>query len=238
MNVDGAESQARQLAKKRKEVEDEQNKLELEKSRTIRQREKDKVATNEKIDRDIVEISKAGEQQMDMVKKMNSERVRAINENTQKDFEKVAADTAKTISATKESSLKAIEDVRRSSVDRVNLATDQSANPFYRINSLTPVVTDGEGSYVVKMAMPEEESKNLFVSGNGPNSLKVSLARRFQETAKFPEESRSTKNSSFQTIVETLNFPEAYDAKGISREYADGIVTITVPKLNKPTPNL
>jgi len=239
MNVDGAgESQARQLAKKRKEVEDEKNALETDKARTTRQREIEKRLAHERTNKDIVEISKSGEQQMDMAKKMNSERIRSINENTQKNFEKVAQEAAAGIGLAKEESVKMIEDLKRSNMERVQLTTDQAQNPFYRVNTLSPVISEGELGYTVKVAMPEEEAKNLFISGNGTNSLKLSLARKFQDTAKFPEEARSTKTSNFQTIVETLHFTDAFDAKGLNKEYADGIVTISLPKLIKPNPTL
>lgn len=239
MNVDGAgESQARNLARKKKEVEDEQNALELDRATAVRNREKEKKLAFEKTNKDIVEISKSGEQQMDMVTKMNSERVRSLNENTQKNFEKIAQDTASGIALAKNESVKMIDDLKRSNLERVQLSADQAQSPFYRINSLSPVISEAETAYTVKIAMPEEEAKNLFMSGNGTNTLKISLARKFQDTAKFPEEARSTKTSNFQTIVETLNFTEAFDSKGLKKEYADGVVTISLPKLIKPNPTL
>lgn len=238
MSVDGisSEVQARALSKKRKEVEDEKNALEIDKAQANRARLKEAAASREKLEVDLVEISSAGEKQSEMVKKMNSERVRSLNDNSQKSYEALAGRTAEQIKLLEGNATKAIEDHRKSTMEKVKFATDQTEDSFYRVNSLNPVLAEGEHDFSIKMAMPEKDAKNLFVSGGADGTLKLSLARRFQEEAKSPEEARTTRTSSFQTVVETLALPGPYDGKGIKKEYAEGVLTVKVPKLVKANP--
>jgi HSP20 family protein len=114
-------------------------------------------------------------------------------------------------------------------MERLQSLTSKSEDPFYRIKSLGPVMSEEAEAFQVKVALPEHEAQNLFVSAEG-QQLKLSLARRYQDKSDDAESGVSTKTSSYQTIMESLTLPGAVNGKGIKREYADGVVTITVPK--------
>ena len=73
-------------------------------------------------------------------------------------------------------------------------------------------------------------AKNIFVAGEGPY-LKLALARRFQDKAQNPELGGNTTTSAFQSVVEQIAMPGPYEAKKISREYSDGVLTIHIPKV-------
>ncbi len=231
MSVDQvtSESQIRLLAQKRKALEDEQNALETDKAMAERNRIKEASAAKEKTDKELVAISKAGETQAEMVKKLNSERVRTLNENTQKNYLALADATASDIKRLEAESIKAIADHRAGTMERIKSVTDQTQDPFYHIKSLNPSLNESENAYNIKVALPPHEAKNLFISGEG-QAIKLSLARRFQEQVKDAEQARQTKTNSFQTVIESLTLPGPFDAKGIKREYADGIVSIHIPK--------
>jgi len=224
-----SENQARVMAQKRKAVEDEENGLETDRARANRDRIREGNRIKEKTDKELVAISKAGENQAEMVKKLNSDRIQSLNDNTQKNFLELSASTAKEISRLNADALKTIEDHRAGTMEKVTSVTSVSEDPFYRIKSLNPSLAEGEREFTVKVALAPHEANNLFVTGEG-QGVKLSLARRFQEQVKNGEQALTTKTSSYQTVVETLNLPGAINAKGIRRDYADGIVTITVPK--------
>lgn len=230
MAVDNVnETQARSMAQKRKAVEDEGNALEVERGRMNRERMREATRIKEKTDKELVDISKAGENQAEMVKKLNSDRIQSLNDNTQKNFLALSESTAGEIRRLDADALKTIESHRMGTMEKVLNVTSQTEDPFYRIKSLNPTLSESDRGFTVKVALAEHEAKNLFVTGEG-QSLKLSLARRFQEQVKNGEQALTTKTSSYQTVVESLSLPAAIVSKDIKREYADGIVTITVPK--------
>ncbi|MGE3262817.1 MAG: Hsp20/alpha crystallin family protein [Bacteriovoracia bacterium] len=232
-NVGSDTGAARVLADKKRAIEQEEANLQMEQARAQRNRNKVLQEEREKTEKDIVEISKAASIQMDNTKKLNTDRIHALNENTQKNFEALAATTAEQIKGLDAQSLKDINDRRASTMEKLTFVTKQTEDPFYRLKSLNPVLTESATDFMVKVALPEHEAKNLFVSADG-QSLKMSLARRFQENAKDAEADRVTRTNSYQSIVEQLNIPGAFDAKGIKRQYENGVVTINVPKAGLP----
>lgn len=230
MSVDSVnESQARFLAQKKKELENEQNALEVANARARRDGIKQATAEREKIDKELVAISKAGEKQAESLRTLNSERIRSLDTNHQQSFLKLSENTAADIKRIEAESLKAINDHKASSMERLQSLTSRSEDPFYRIKSLGPVLSEAANDFQVKIALPEHEAQNLFVSAEG-QQLKLSLARRYQDKSENAESGVSTKTSSYQTVMESLNLPAPITAKGIKRSYADGVVTITVPK--------
>lgn len=230
MSVDSVnESQARFLAQKRKELENEQNSIETETARTRRDGLKQAAAEREKIDKELVAISKSGQAQAESLRTLNSERIRNLDTNHQQSFLKLSEATAADIKRIEADSLKAINDHKASSMERIQALTSRSEDPFYRIKSLAPVMSEAANEFQVKLALPEHEAQNLFVSAEG-QQLKLSLARRYQDKSENAEAALTTKTSSYQTIMESLTLPGPITAKGIKRSYADGVVTITVPK--------
>ena len=231
--MDIGESQgaaARALAQKRTALEEEENALEVQRAAAMRARGREASRIKEQSDKQLVEISKAGENQAEMVKKLNSDRIKSLNENTQKNFIDLSERTAAEIRRLDSDALKAIENHRLGTMEKVTSATSHSEDPFYRLKSLNPVLAEAEREFTVKVMLPEHEARNVFVTGEG-QSLKLSLARRYQEQVKSAETNQNTKTSSFQTVVETLALPGAINARGISREYADGTLTIRIPKI-------
>jgi HSP20 family molecular chaperone IbpA len=230
MAVEGVgDSQARYLAQKRKELQDEKNLLETQTASAKRDRLQAASEQNEKTDKELVSISREGEKQAELLRKLNSERVRTLNENTQQNYQKLSGDTANEIKRLEKESFKAIADAKESHMEKLRFVTERGEDPFYRIKSLNPAMSEEEDVFKVKVALPEFEAQNLFVSGEG-QSIKLSLARRFQDHHTDEDNAVSTRTSSYQTVAESLALPKPIDVKGIKKEYADGVVTITVPK--------
>jgi len=226
-NID---AQARNTAKKKQSAEIDDQRLALELAKGVNERKKIVEAEREKGEKALVEISAAGTQQLETMKKLNTERVRTVGENTQKHYEALAASASEEIKRNDESAFRAVQDRKAIAMERIRTVTDRSEDPFYRLKSLSPILSDGEREYTVKVSLPEHEAKNLFVSGEGPY-LKLSLARRFQDHVADADSVTTTKTNSYQSITEQIAMPGAFEPKKISHEYKDGVVTISVPKL-------
>ena len=100
---------------------------------------------------------------------------------------------------------------------------------LFRSKSLNPVLSESEKEYSIQIKLPPHEAENLYVSAEGP-FVKVALTRRFKDDVNSPEGGRKTSTSSFQSVVEQVGIPGAFDAKKIERLYKDGKVTIRIPK--------
>lgn len=233
MEVDKSSSDsvaAQRIAQKKQQQEIEEQKVQLEIARAQRERERAVQAMREKSDKELVEISQQASNQMEASRKLNSERVHALDENQQKNYLALASRTAEDFKRLDADATKAVEAHKFGTLERIKYVTDRGEDPFYRMKSLEPSIDEVANDYVIRVKLPPHEAQNLFVSGEGPY-LKLSLARRFQDNAEAPEGGRQTKTNSYQTVVEQIAMPAAYDAKKIERTYADGVVTIKVPKL-------
>lgn len=232
MAVDKAElseSQARSLAQKRQAVETEENQLTIEAARVQRAKLKEAAAEKQKSDAQMVEISKSAERQVEALKKVNQERVHNLNKTNEEAYVNIAATTAEKIKALEDQATKSIADRTASSMERLKSVTDQTEDPFYRVKSLNPVMGENDKEYTIKVSLPPYEAQNVFASGEG-DKVKISLNRRFQDKVENKETLNGTRTNSFQTIVEYLEIPGAYETKKISKEYADGVLTVHVPK--------
>jgi HSP20 family molecular chaperone IbpA len=224
-----SDTQARLLAQKKREIEAEKQALETDKALARNERNQAMATAKDKMDRDLVQISREADNQVSSAKKLHTDRLHSLDDNSQKHYEEIAGRTAEQIKRINDGSLKAINDRNIDSMERIRFVTERANDPFYRVQSLNPVMSESEREFQIKVSLPEHEAKNLLVTGDGPY-IKLTLARRFQDAAKGEQSGRSTRTSSYQSVVEQLAVPSAYDAKGIKQEYQDGFVTIRIPK--------
>lgn len=222
-------SQARMLDRKRDELSNEENRLSLDAARVARDGARALTDMKSKIDADSVTISRNGEQQLELSRRLNSERVKSTNDSAQQNFNVLAADTAKRITEIRENAFNAIENQQRDAMERVTQDAKISEDPFYRLKTMSPIMSEKEDGFEIKVALPAHEAKNLLVAGDG-KTVKLTLARRFQEDYKNPETHGTVKTNNFQTIVDELVMPSVFDTKKVSRSYQDGIVTIEFKK--------
>jgi HSP20 family molecular chaperone IbpA len=188
----------------------------------------------EKNERALVEISKAGEQQLNAAKKLNTERLHAIDDNSKKAYEQLAVTTAEELKRAEGRAAGVLDAHRISSTERLKYLVDRSEDSFYRIKTLSPLLREEEGAYTVQVSLPPHEAENLLVSSAG-HSVNLALSRRFQD--KVDNAEGATRTNSFQSIVEQIAMPGPYEAGKISRKYEDGVLTIRVPKAVTPGPH-
>jgi HSP20 family molecular chaperone IbpA len=233
MDVDNSASL--RIAQKKNQQEIEEQRAQMELGRAARDRQVAVEGEREKTERQIVEISKAANNQLDSAKKMNSDRVHALSENQQKSYLDLASKTADDLKRLDKQALDTIEIHKASTLDKIKTVTDRGEDPFYKLKGLDPVLSTSDAAYTIKVPMSEHEAQNLFITGEG-KYVKLSLARRFQDHASMPEGGRVTSTNSYQSVVEQIAMPGAYDAKKITRSYADGVVTINIPKMGFQDP--
>jgi HSP20 family molecular chaperone IbpA len=222
------EAQARNLAQKKTELQAEENAVIKARANAERNRMKEGAAQQEKTERALVEISKAGEGQVAAARKQNTDRLHAVNENSKKAYEDLAKVTAEELKSSALHASDILESNRASSTERIKFLSDRSEDPFYRIKTLSPVLREENDAYTVQVALAPHEAENLLVASDG-NAVNLSLSRRFQD--KVGNAEGATRTNSFQTVVEQIAMPGPFQGKKISREYHDGIVTVRIPKL-------
>ena len=225
-------AQTLNLAKRKTELLDEENNLLKEKAKIAQERNQEIRDLRENKERDLVSISREAEKQAEQFRKINTDRLQNSNQLSTKNYEELAAKTADHLRVFNEEAKRIIADTRRKNMDSLAFIEKQAEDPFYRVKSFQPSVHENDSAFTIKVNLPEHEAKNLMVTGN-KQTVKLALARRFQETATNPETANSTRTDSYQTILETVNLPADIDEKGIKKDFADGVVTIQVPK-HKP----
>ncbi len=221
--------QAQRFADRNRAIEDQMKALETERARLEVERHKLTVDEENKTDGILVDISKQGEQQASTLQKANSARIQGIKQLGQENFDKLANDTAKRIGELNTEAANQIQNIRLSQADKLAFVSKQSEDPFYHLATFNPAMSETPENYEIKVALPPHEAKNLFVAAE-PRQVRLSLARTFQDSEKTAA-NMQTKSSSYQTITESIQIPGSFDPKRISREYADGILTVKLPKV-------
>ena len=114
-----SDSQSLYLTQKRRELEEQGNALEIEQAKLARDRGKMLGAERERTDKELVEISKQGERQVELTRKLNADRVHALNDNNNKSYEALAKRTAEDIARMDIEAKRMIEDKRGAGMEKV-----------------------------------------------------------------------------------------------------------------------
>jgi len=226
-NVNAEQSQY--LTKKRKENEDAENNLILEKARIERQRLKELSEAQEKTNQNLVAISKEGEALAGKNRNLQKSQMQNFEKTSNEHFEKLSKDTAERIRTLDQEAKDKLLKHQLSAMEKVKLATDKAEDPFYRQKSFQANIAEREKDYEVKIKLPPHEAENLFIRTEN-NTIKLSLARSFADKAQM-EDGHQNRTSSYQTILESYTLPTHLDSKNMQREYKDGMLTITIGKL-------
>lgn len=221
--------QAIKLAQRKKEVEDEENRLIRQSAQAKRELEKQGTAQREVAEENLVKISKEASAKADALKQSQNNSIRLINQQTQEHVEKLSKDTAARIAELDERAFQQIASHQASAMERIKTVDNKLEDPFYRMRSLNAEVKESEKGYEVRVKVPAHEADTFFASAD-KNQLKLSLARSFQDNLDL-EDGRKHKTSSHQTIVETVNLPTRVDPSTVQREYKDGYIIYKVDKL-------
>ena len=229
-NINASDFQAKILAQKRRDLDEEKTKLVTEKGQLEAERVRQRSKEQEKTDKDMVQISKEGERLSETLRKANSDQVKQLSNSLQNNYEKLVQGTAESLKRLDAESARKISEHTMANMEKVTASTNLSDDPFYRLKTISPDLSETDEGYEVKVKLSPHEAENLYVSGEG-NSVKLTLTRRFSDSVKDAEAGQTTKNSSYQSVVETLNLPKNVDSHAISKAYKDGVTTIKIPYL-------
>lgn len=109
------------------------------------------------------------------------------------------------------------------------IIANKSEDSFYRVDTLSPKISENEKEYMVSLTVPEHEKENVHLSVHGRN-VKMTLTRRFSETYEEIDGSsnRSTKNELF-----SREFPckDILNPKLVDQKYENGVLTYRIQKL-------
>lgn len=231
MAVDPASSSASSeyMLQKKKELEDLENGMIIDKARLERQRNKELSAINEKTNQDMIQISKEGEAMLEKSRSMRVAQLHTTTDASKAHFEQLAQETSKRLQELDAHSTEQLLAHQRASMEKVQGAADKMQDPFYRGKSFDANIAEKESSYDISLKLPPHEAQNLFVSIEG-NTMKFTLARTHGVITPL-EGNRENRTSNYQTIVESYKLPTHVDGKTLKRDYKDGTLTISVAKL-------
>lgn len=220
---------ARQVDIKRRELEALDNDLRVKKVQTEAEGKKAIASINEKNNRDQVEISAEGDRLSTNLRQQHHDQIQQLQKNHNDAFEKLAADTAEQFKTMNETAKNSLNQLHLDNMGKLSASALQAEDPFYRLKSFDAQITDGEKAYKLTLKLAPQEARNLFLTSEG-NIIKLSLARSYNDKAEVsPQHTNKTYN--YQTITESYQLANHVEAKGATREYTDGTLTITIPKV-------
>ena len=104
---------------------------------------------------------------------------------------------------------------------------------------LTPPlnISETSDSYVVEVSTPGIEKDNIKIRRQG-NVLTISYEQ--QDSKEYDKKNYHRKEFQSRSFSRSLNLPENIEIDKISSEYRDGILTVSMPKLDhsKPEENI
>ncbi len=105
---------------------------------------------------------------------------------------------------------------------------NKASDPFYRITTLEPKVSELEKGYEVSMILPKHESENVVFTANA-RDLKLSVARNFSDEVTLDDGSKNLSRKS-ETFTKLFKVNDIVDPKQITRKYEDGVLSFFIKK--------
>jgi HSP20 family molecular chaperone IbpA len=107
--------------------------------------------------------------------------------------------------------------------------TNKNDDPFYRIETLNPSITETQKEYEISLTVPEYERENVHMSIHG-RGVKMTLSRKFSDLS---EEKDGSTNKFSHTELFSKDFPsnDILDPKQVVQKYENGILTFKIQKL-------
>ncbi|MEK6555330.1 MAG: Hsp20 family protein, partial [Bdellovibrionota bacterium] len=113
-------------------------------------------------------------------------------------------------------------------VQRFDKYSDKGEDPFYNMKDFETKLNEEENFFVVKTKIPEHERKNVDVVVK-EDKVVVTGQRKFSEKVK--RDDRELATDAYQSFREIIPLRIPVVTKGVMKEYKDGHLTVTIPKL-------
>lgn len=184
-----------------------------------------KIQQGKQIEREKVKVQKVELDFLDnhqrdiLTQKSNDFKIRY--ETMVKEHEHILGELKTNLMADMKKMLESTSAQKKSVADKMN-------DHFYRIETLTPAVTETEKELIVSLPVPEYEKENVHLSAHG-RDLKLTLNRRYTDTMESTDGStnRSTRNELFSKEFSTKDI---LNPKMITQKYEKGVLTFKIGK--------
>lgn len=106
---------------------------------------------------------------------------------------------------------------------------NKADDSFYKVETLTPKITENPKELLVSLNVPEHEKENVHLSVHG-RGIKMTLTRRFSDTFDEADGStnRSTKNELFSREFKCVDI---LNPKLVDQKYDNGVLSYRIQKL-------
>ena len=105
---------------------------------------------------------------------------------------------------------------------------DKNSDPFYRVNTLNPKLTEDLKQVVISLPIAEYEKENVHLSTQG-RLIKMTLSRKYNDnlTAEDGSVNKSTRSELFSKELKTTDI---LSPKDIVQSYENGVLTFKINK--------
>lgn len=108
------------------------------------------------------------------------------------------------------------------------MIANKTEDPFYRVETLNPMMAETEKDITVSLKVPEYEKENVHLSVHG-RDIKLTLTRKYTDSLESPDGStnKSTRNELFSKEFMTKDI---LNPKQISQKYENGVLLFKIQK--------
>lgn len=111
---------------------------------------------------------------------------------------------------------------------------DFLTDSFFHRRLIPPVnISETSDSYVIEVSTPGIEKDNIKIRRQG-NVLTLSYEQ--QDSKEYDKKNYHRKEFQSRPFSRSINLPEGVEIDKISSEYRDGILTVSIPKLDQSKP--
>jgi HSP20 family molecular chaperone IbpA len=116
-----------------------------------------------------------------------------------------------------------------SSAVKKEMIENKADDKFYRVETLSPLVSETPKDYMVSLKVPEYEKENVHLSVHG-REVKMTLARKYSESVEA-EDGSSNKSTKNELFSKEFSSQDILNPKLISQKYANGVLSYKISKL-------
>lgn len=213
------------------------SKLEREEATVIEEKEKirrqsirDVAEVNDRARKNVDLANRKGDEEVRTIKELNLMNIDSINQQHQKKMREIAEKTAKEVAETEKRSLQDLHAFQASRLDRLREMSSKAEDAFYRPKTFSTEINEEQDFYNIKVKLPAYEARDVSISGY-QNQLRLSFNRAYEaDTVINPAQTNRTRTH--ESITDTYYLPTNINFKNVSRNYAEGVLTIRVGKAN------
>ncbi|MEO0336620.1 MAG: Hsp20 family protein, partial [Pseudomonadota bacterium] len=202
----------------------------LEKSKTEYEDELKKVKTLQQDERN--ELSALHLSQQQEMKNEHQKILQNQTQNFKETYNKNDELNRRTLETQRDLLTRSLDKEKKEVIETVGKYNKKNDDPFYRLKTVPSDFQDGQRAYVIKTKIPEAEKDNIQVRVQ-KDKIVVSGQRKFEDQVR--EQGHLLETNSYQTFREEFSLKQPVNENAIARNYENGEMTITIPKIGWAT---